>query len=247
MLARLAAILSLLFLLGCGEYGTLQFPPKQAVPVGYENPMLIRVSNCGQLWDGIHDVISDYFRIEHETIPMQLPGGTLVDGRIDAFPKPGATLLEPWDHDSADSYQRLESTLQSIRRYAVVKVHPEERGFLVEVAVYKELENLRQPEHSTAGSATFRNDITINRAENSGLIASENTGQPAAPKSVGLNQSWIPKGRDTGARATDPRPDPRPPHARRNAHPGELTCDVGRIGKPSFDGDPPSYWPFQRP
>ena len=46
-------------------------------------------------------------------------GSTLTEGRIDTFPKPGATLLEPWDHDSADSYERLESTLQSIRRYAV--------------------------------------------------------------------------------------------------------------------------------
>ena len=61
------------------------------------------------------------------------------------------------------------------------------------MAVYKELENLRQPEHSTAGSATFRNDITVNRAENSGSSPAENTGQPAAPKSVGLNQTWIPK------------------------------------------------------
>ena len=72
--ARLAAIFSLLVLLGCGDTATLQFSPNQPVPVGYENPMLLHVSNHEVVWDGIHDVISDYFRIEHETIPVRLPG-----------------------------------------------------------------------------------------------------------------------------------------------------------------------------
>ncbi|MEI8376520.1 MAG: hypothetical protein WCJ35_27195 [Planctomycetota bacterium] len=81
-------------------------------------------------------------------------GGTLINGRIDTFPKPGATLLEPWDHDSADSYERLESTLPSIRRYAVVKVIPAQNGgFWIDLAVFKELENMRQPEHATAAIA----------------------------------------------------------------------------------------------
>jgi hypothetical protein len=79
--------------------------------------------------------------------------------------------------------------LQSIRRYAVVKVTPVENGgsgFWVEVAVWKELENLRQPEHATAGSAIYRNDNSV---------------KPIAKKDQppSANQSWIPQGRDTVA------------------------------------------------
>ncbi|MGO9110994.1 MAG: hypothetical protein ACLP9L_17365 [Thermoguttaceae bacterium] len=185
MRGRLAAILSLVVLLGCFSEARL---PHQPLPVSYDNPILLRIANHELLWDGIVDVVSQYFRIERED-PVRLLGGTLIDGRIDTFPKPGATLLEPWDYDSADSYERLESTLQSIRRYAVVKVHPVENGgygFWVEVAVYKELENVRQPEHATAGSAIFRNDVSP-------------TSPSKLDKPTGANQSWIPQGRDTVA------------------------------------------------
>jgi len=185
MRSRLAAILPLVVLLGCFNEARLPYRP---VPVSYDNPILLRIPNHELLWDGIVDVVSQYFRIERED-PVRLLGGTLIDGRIDTFPKPGATLLEPWDYDSADSYERLESTLQSIRRYAVVMVHPAENGgygFWVEVAVYKELENVRQPEHATAGSAIFRNDVSPNSP---GKL----------DKPTGANQSWIPQGRDTVA------------------------------------------------
>jgi hypothetical protein len=186
MRARLAAILSLVVVLGCFSEARL---PYRSVPVSYDNPILLRIQNHEVLWAGLVDVISDYFRIEHEE-PVRQLDGTFIDGRIDTFPKPGATLLEPWDYDSANSYERLESTLQSIRRYAVVKVHHVENGgygFWVEVAVYKELENVRQPEHATAGSAIFRNDVS---PANSGKLE----------KPTGANQSWIRQDqRDTAA------------------------------------------------
>ncbi len=156
--------------------------------MSYDNPVLLRVANYELLWEGIVDVVSDYFRIERED-PVRLLGNTLTEGRIDTFPKPGATLLEPWDHDSANSYERLESTLQSIRRYAVVKVIPAQNGggFWVDVAVIKELENVPRPEHATAGSATYRNDISP-------------TNPTAKPERFnGANQSWIRVGNDRAA------------------------------------------------
>ena len=158
MRSRLTAIFLLIVVLGCGSGVHL---PNQPVPVSYDNPTLLRISNNELVWEGVEDVVSQYFRIERED-PVRCLGGTLTEGRIDTFPKPGATLLEPWDHDSADSYERLESTLQSIRRYAVVKIIPAQNGgFWVDVAVYKELEDVRRPEHATAGSATFRNDVSV--------------------------------------------------------------------------------------
>jgi hypothetical protein len=192
MRSRLAAILSLIVVLGCVSEAHLPYKP---VPVSYDNPVLLRIANHELVWDGIVDVVSDYFRIERED-PVRLLGNTLTVGRIDTFPKPGATLLEPWDHDSANSYDRLESTLQSIRRYAVVKVIPAQNGgFWVDLAVFKELENVRQPEHATAGSAIFRNDISPNHTVTPDLPT--RSVNPDLPN--GTNQSWIPQGRDTAA------------------------------------------------
>ena len=176
MRSRLAAILSLVVILGCFSEAHLS---NQPVPISYDNPTLLRIPNHELVWEGVRDVVSQYFRIDREE-QVRLLGSALTVGRIDTFPKSGATLLEPWDHDSADYYQRLESTLQSIRRYAVVTVHPVENGgagFWVDVAVYKELENLRTPEHATAGSATFRNDISPNRSDNPGPLSNINPGQ----------------------------------------------------------------------
>jgi len=51
------------------------------------------------------------------------------------------------------------------------------------VAVLKELENLAQPEQSTAGAATFPHDQTQTRVVN-----------PLQVKD--LNRGWIPQGRD---------------------------------------------------
>ena len=82
--------------------------------------------NAQYVFDTAADVIGDYFTIDHEE-PVRLLGTTLTEARIDTYPKVGATVFEPWDHDSADGYQRLESTLQSIRRYAVIKVVPTPR------------------------------------------------------------------------------------------------------------------------
>jgi hypothetical protein len=178
-----AAAVLLPLLVGC--IGDIHWPLK-SVNVAYENPVAIPIANYQLVWDGVEDIVKQNFRIERED-PVRLIGNTLTEGRIDTFPMPGATYLEPWYHDSATDYERLESTLQSIRRFAVVKVIPAQNGgFWVDVAVFKELENLRQPEHATAGSATFRQDASLS--------------SPLKPdQTPGKTQSWIPQGRDTAA------------------------------------------------
>ncbi len=184
MRSTLAATLLLSLFVGC--IGDIHLP-YQSVPVAYDNPVSIPIANYQLVWDGVEDIVKQNFRIERED-PVRLIGETVTDGRIDTFPMPGATYLEPWYHDSANDYERLESTLQSIRRYAVVKViYSRQTGtFWVNVAVFKELENLRQPEHATAGSATFRTDASL--------------ASPIKPdQTPGTNQNWIPQGRDTAA------------------------------------------------
>lgn len=180
---RFAAAVLLLVLAGCLNEPR---PPYRPVPVAYDNPVLIPIANYELVWDGVRDVVAQNFRIEYEK-PLQPVGNTIFSGRIETFPMPGATLLEPWYHDSANEYERLESTLQSIRRYAVVKVIPAENGgFWVEVRVYKELENMKQPEFSTVGSATFRTDASLGSRI-----------KPEQPPPA--NQNWVPQGDDTAA------------------------------------------------
>jgi hypothetical protein len=180
----LATLLILVALGGCAPFGRDFFGPANN-PQACDNPVFLSVSQqeYERVFDGVADVVGDYFRIERED-PVRVVGNTLLEGRIDTFPATGATLLEPWEHNSANEYERLESTLQSIRRYAIVRVMPEPAGgFKVEVAVYKELENLRQPEKSTSGQATFRNDVSEKRLVNPDETATVHLG-------------WIPQGRD---------------------------------------------------
>jgi len=169
--------------------GLLTMAGCAAVPapfVYYENPAFLPGGNHDVVWDTLVDVVDDYFRIDREERVKRLPtadGEILTVGRIDTFPEVGATYLEPWRGDSASAYERLESTLQTIRRRAEIKLTPQDGGFLLDVAVYKELEDARRPTYATTGSATFRYDNSLQRY-------TEPVGGQAP------NVGWIPQGRD---------------------------------------------------
>ena len=157
-----------------------QYPTSPAMV--YPNPVFLPIPDNVTAWEIVVDVIDDYFKIEREE-PVRLIGNTLTEGRIDTFPKTAATMLEPWHFDSAGQCEQLEATLQSMRRRAVVRVIPTEGGYLVDVAVYKELEDIERPEHATAGAATLRYDGSLTRVIN-----------PAGGQEV--DNGWISQGRD---------------------------------------------------
>jgi len=170
-------------LAGCAGGPQWTGPMGQSVAGFYDNPTLVLARDHQYVWETVADVVDDYFVIEHEE-PVRLLDNTLTEGRLDTFPKVGSTLLEPWHHDSANAYQRLESTLQSIRRRAVVRVIPAENGYWVDVVVFKELEDVVQPEQANAGAATFRYDDSL-------------TGVVNPVYEQPINDGWIPLGRDT--------------------------------------------------
>ena len=149
---------------------------------GVENPLFIPAVDRELLWNQTVDAVDDYFRIERED-RVRLIGGVLTEGRIDTFPTIGSTMFEPWRRDSTPGYEKLHATLQSIRRRATVRVIPIEGGYLLDVAVQKELEDLDKPEHATAGGATLRHDGTIVRQE-------------GPPGRFSVTLGWIPIGRD---------------------------------------------------
>jgi membrane-associated phospholipid phosphatase len=178
---RLVLGLLLLAVGGCAG-GTLSNPMGPPVPIYSDNPLLIPLADPYYVWEGVVGVVSDYFKVEREE-PVKVVGDVLTEGRLDTYPEVGSTLLEPWRHDSADSYERVESTLQSIRRTARVRVIPSQSGFLVEVAVFKYLEDVKHPAHASAGAATFQPESSLTRVVS-----------PVGEQEV--NKGWIPLGRD---------------------------------------------------
>ena len=189
MRKTVAAITITMALSGCGmgpEYTAC--PPQTTAPLlpvapSHPNPVRIPITNSEMAWEQVVDVVDDYFRIEREE-PVRTVGNMLTEGTITTSPAVSPTIFEPWRRDTVDPDQRVENTLQSIRRRAVVRVIPTQGGHWVEVQVFKELEDVLKPEHATAGSATFRYDDTLSGIEN------PITDQRAT-------KGWISMGRDT--------------------------------------------------
>ena len=183
----LTAILLLIGLSGC-TMPEMSPPPPAMIPfetagAGYPNPVLIPITDSQCAWEAVVDVIDDYFKIQREEPVRDIGGIRTEEGLIETYYQVSPTLLEPWRRDTAGEYERLENTLQTMRRRAVVRVFPADGGYWVDVAVFKELEDLPRPEKSSAGSATFRYDSSFTRVVN-----------PATGEQI--SQGWIPKGRD---------------------------------------------------
>jgi hypothetical protein len=158
-------------------------PAGPEMTAGLANPIAVPVVDEQFAWDQIADVVSDYFTIAREQRARR-NGEVVTEGSIETAPQDGATWLEPQRRDSVGNFNRWESTFQTIRRRAVVRVVPDAAGYLVEVIVEKELEDLPMPEQSTAGAATFRNDSTL---------PSRRLEQVSHTRS---SPRWIPLGRD---------------------------------------------------
>ena len=179
---------------GCGmgpEYavqpacppGYAPAPAPPALPtVVYANPVFIPIADPQCAWETVVEVVGDYFRIQREE-PVRIVANTPIEGTITTFPQVSPTIFEPWRHDTVDPDQRVENTLQSMRRRAVVRVTPAQGGYSVDVAVFKDLENVVRPEHATAGSAAFRYDSTL-----TGIV------NPAEGDQIA--QGWIEQGHD---------------------------------------------------
>jgi len=171
--------------MGCAS-GPLQTNPVQIGPgrVAFaqspliENPVFLPQGPASYniVFGKVLDTVSDYFEIA--LVNRQ-------EGRIESFPRVSPGLFEPWKPGSPDFYQRLLATFQSIRHRAVVVMSPApDGGYFVDVKIYKELEDLPQPNFPSAGAASFRTLNTIER-------------QFEVVDSVAYDPVWIPIGRDS--------------------------------------------------
>ncbi|MEN6405129.1 MAG: hypothetical protein ABFC77_01530, partial [Thermoguttaceae bacterium] len=185
--ALLAATLA-----GCAESDYVMAPescpqqPGAMVPVQpmYANPILIPAADCQAAWEQVVDVVDDYFPIKQED-PIRLVGNSMTEGHLTTVSQVSPTIFEPWRHDTGDSQQRWENTLQTMSRHAEVRMTPSPGGYQVDVRIYRELENLPRPEHATTGGATFRYDSAL-----------DNTAEPSVSGTTAA-KNWIPQGRDT--------------------------------------------------
>lgn len=185
-------LLPLVFTLaGCHVWSA---KPQPCPPVGVNaasgpsNVIYVPAMDREALWHKLVDTVDDYFRIDREQRVQQV-GEVLTEGAIETKPRIGATYFEPLRRDAANGYERLHGTLQTIRRRATVRVTPQDTGSLVEIAVFKEQEDLPRPMRGTAGAATFRNDGSLDRRLDD---------QPALLARL----SWYPIGRDIALEQT---------------------------------------------
>ena len=208
--ARLAIGLCALALPGCQAWSPASYVGPEVAfggPPLQNNPTLVATLDRDFVWDQVVDVVDDYFRIEKEE-RVRL-GDLLTEGRLDTYPRGGSTILEPWNKDSSTAYERWESTLQSIRRTALVRVIPAEAGFLIEVQVWKELENVASPETgavSLLNPAALRNDDALQRVTNPVGGAQPTLGWIRQGRDVSLEQKMLSQIQDRLGSPGQPQP-----------------------------------------
>jgi hypothetical protein len=135
------------------------------------------VAHCNHdsIWERTVDVLHGFqFQIDRED---------RLDGLIETKYKTGSSIFEPWHLETVGFHNRMESTLQSIRRRVFVRIWPDEGGHLVTVEAFRELEDLPGLAANSPGGATFKENTPLQRDLN--LV----TGQTAP-------SGWIAQGRD---------------------------------------------------
>lgn len=168
---------------GCQAFRSFSGLENQPIPTSeVANPLAVPLLDRWLVMEQISDELDDYFRIFREE-RIRMHDGILSEGRIETHPKIGSTLLEPWRRDSLVGFERLHATLQTVRRFAKVRVVPTGDHYLVDLQVFKELEDLQQPVGSGVSGTILRHDSSLDIDQGNPQLTENNLG-------------WIPLGRD---------------------------------------------------
>ena len=187
---RLPTVLAILFLLwvavggslGCRTIQRLENQGPTPIAQTTANPLIVPKIDRWFVMDEISDEVDDYFRVKREE-RIRLVDGVMSEGWIETWPRMGSTILEPWHHDSTRGYEKVHSTLQTIRRTSKIRVIPTGDSYAIDVKVFKELEDNDRPLGSPLGGNALRSDnaLDVDRPDNF---------------SQGNARTWIPLGRD---------------------------------------------------
>jgi len=164
--------------LGPAPGNPLFVPPQTVAQLNIcENPLFVPQGPAGYalVFDRTFDTLQEYFPVKRSN---------RFDGLIETWPMQTAGYFDVCKFGWYDDYELLESTFQTIRRYAVARITPADGGgYLVSLAVYKELEDLPKPRHASTGAAVLRGDHSIERSY-----------EVVDP--LFLTKGWIPLGQD---------------------------------------------------
>ena len=177
-----AVVLMVLASVGCRA---LRYNPTTPELCGNEqvsNPLIVPLMDRWFVMDQISDEVDDYFKIYREE-RIRVLDGVMSEGWIETHPKIGGTLLEPWQLDSTPGFERIHATLQTVRRFAKLRVIPTGNSYQIDVKVFEELEDLPQPVGAAIGGPLLRHDNALDVGLNEPLLANRDEG-------------WIPLGRD---------------------------------------------------
>ena len=140
------------------------------------NAIQVPVDRYDLMWERAVAVLNNYhFIIARES---------KLEGVIETQYRAGSNLLEPWHHDSVGYGNKLESTLQSIRRRVVVTFqNTADNMLIVSVRADKEIEDVPGLAANYEGGATFRDSDPLQRD------LDQVVGQSGPSR-------WIPRGTD---------------------------------------------------
>ncbi|MBC7965528.1 MAG: hypothetical protein H7Z17_06320 [Fuerstia sp.] len=134
--------------------GCLSSPPK--APAVGSSAVQVSADYRDSMWE--HAVVvlhRNHFQVARES---------KLEGVIETQYRGGSNVLEPWHPDSVGLQNRLESTLQSIRRRVTVSMQSSGPGLMtVSVRVDKEIEDLPGLAANYEGGATFPESQPFNR------------------------------------------------------------------------------------
>ena len=108
------------------------------------------------MWERVIAVLNNnHFQVARES---------KLEGVIETHERAGSSVMEPWHHDSVGTYNRLESTLQSIRRRVYVTFINSSPGTVtLNVRAEKEIEDVPGLAATYVGGATFSENDPLNR------------------------------------------------------------------------------------
>ena len=180
---RASAIIILIALLPLS--GCAMMPPQ---PIS--NPVFIPANDQNELWERTVDMLHAYqFPVDREN---------RLDGLIETDYKVGAGLLEPWHRDAITFGDRVQGSLQPIRRKAHISLIPAQGGYLVDLEVLKEREDKGRAVVRAARSATFMNSRPMQRDLDVVVGPSSPRGWTLLGRDQNLEQSmlsWLTSGR----------------------------------------------------
>lgn len=144
--------------IGCQHFWPKNFGPPPPITVPVSNPAHVGAVDPTFLWQQIVDTVDDYFRIASES-PARRENNTWLEGRLRSYPEVSGTTFEPWRRDTTRGFERMQSTFQTVRRTATVRVVPEATGYLIDVSVLKEQEDIDNPQFATASNPSQQQDV----------------------------------------------------------------------------------------